>query len=98
MTNTTATLSLDQLKELISTHVHKMETGETRLTCKCEWTDLGNGKKIRGMESPECPIHTKEGLILDFITRASLVLEDKQPSGRMVYVVPQRTDPDGESL
>lgn len=107
MNDSTISLSRDELKEIIAEHVHKLEVGETALLCLCEWTKLDDGRRIRGAVNMECPVHTKEGMILHFLTHAKLDLADKVPAGRTVtriqegamvrWVEDKPRDVDGES-
>ena len=54
-----------ELLPAIGQYVTHIETGETKVTCKCEWLETkGHFQKIA--ESLECPVHTKEGFLLGF--------------------------------
>jgi hypothetical protein len=44
----------------------KIETSPTADICLCPWTDLGNGRKVRGNVHPMCP-HSPEGKLYAFV-------------------------------
>lgn len=64
-------MTRDELFEMISTYVDGLETGESVIECKCQWIDVPNfvGRRKVGQVDPQCPVHTKEGLILDFVAK-----------------------------
>lgn len=63
----------EQLKQAIKLYVDNLETEGTELVCLCEWSTLSESNtfgrtKIMETVNLDCPVHTKEGLILGFIT------------------------------
>ena len=78
-------MTRDELKTMIADHVTAIETGETEIFCLCEWITRGD-KKIYGSVNMDCAVHTKEGLILHFITYSKLKLRDIEPAGRCVDI------------
>jgi hypothetical protein len=67
----------DRLRKMISEYVGNLETELTEDNCLCDWveadTSLGkkmvNSTRLGGTLSLECPVHTKEGLVLAFFDR-----------------------------
>jgi hypothetical protein len=57
------TTLFNQIKE----YVDGLETNLTAENCLCEWIRLDNGRKVKSHVHPECPVHTREGLILHFV-------------------------------
>ena len=61
----------DALKALIAEYVKTIEIGKTDEVCLCEWHNipLPNGQVGKTLKTVnlECPVHTKEGLLLGFI-------------------------------
>jgi len=62
----------DRLKALIEDYVSKLETELTEEQCLCEWIEMDTAfgkRKIKQGVNLECPVHTREGLILAFIEK-----------------------------
>ena len=66
-------MTRDELKEMIADFVTDLETGESLKVCKCNWITRGP-RKIYGSVNMDCPVHTKEGLILEFLTVSELAI------------------------
>lgn len=68
-------IASEGLEDRVSDYVTKLEVDETPVWCKCPWMvhpdDKGKpfkeARKRRTDNDPECPVHTREGLILGFI-------------------------------
>jgi len=85
-----------RLKELIKEFTESLETTLTQEHCLCEWTEVETGlgrRMVRdttmgGTLNDECPVHTREGLILTFVTE---VLAKHRAPGEVFTVT--RMDP-----
>lgn len=62
------------LPTLAADFVEILETNQTNEVCDCQWIvhpddeekEEGTRRMRRGMPSPICPVHTREGMILGF--------------------------------
>lgn len=62
-------LPLEEIAQKVSEYITWVETGMTRDVCKCEWISHPERGDIRGGDTAlDCPAHSKEGLVLGFIT------------------------------
>lgn len=62
----------DRLKALIEDYVSGLETELTEAQCRCEWLEMDTAfgkRKVRQSVNLECPVHTREGLILAFVEK-----------------------------
>lgn len=52
----------------VQDYMNALETGETRATCYCAWSETLDGKAFRVVqEHPLCRVHSKEGRIIGFL-------------------------------
>lgn len=61
----------EALTLLIQRYISETETAETEKICKCIWQDTpapngGTRKTIKDVTA-DCPVHTKEGVIVGFL-------------------------------
>lgn len=56
---------------LIQRYISETETAETATICRCIWQDVpapgGGTRKVIKDVTPDCPVHTKEGVIVGFL-------------------------------
>lgn len=71
-------LTLERTMDLVGRFITHVETAPTTDVCKCEWIihpadvdkPVGNRRMRRGDASLECPVHSREGMILGFLQYA----------------------------
>ena len=79
-------MEYESFKNLVSEYVIGLETGLSEGSCLCSWimVDTNYGKrKVKGDVNFECPVHTKEGMIIAFI-------RDKLPNGIRIVGWPEK--------
>jgi hypothetical protein len=101
-------ISREAVKSLISQYVEGLELNLTAESCLCGWivmqTAFGE-RKVKTEVNLDCPVHTREGLILAFITEvlaklpgnALIPADDWKPTG-INEVDPQIRIADATSL
>lgn len=70
-------MNRDQLKKSIRQYVADLETELTEDTCLCEWNEVETafgmrkvqGARFGGTVNLDCPVHTREGLILAYVEK-----------------------------
>lgn len=70
-------IPVEKADEMIAAWIQHIETSLTAIICKCPWqihpddANKKTGRRMRRMDThPDCPQHTKEGLIKGFLSKA----------------------------
>lgn len=65
-------MTREELRACIEDYINGLETNLTDESCLCEWIEMETAfgiRKIKSTVSLECPVHTREGLILAFVDK-----------------------------
>ena len=72
-------ISHEVIKGLISEYVAGLELNLTEESCLCGWITMETAfgeRKVKTEVNLDCPVHTREGLILAFVTEVLAKLPD----------------------
>lgn len=66
----------DEERQLVVDYVANLETGVTRDHCLCQWQQVDAKRWLKKSTNMDCPVHTREGLLLGFLKHTNKIAGD----------------------